>query len=370
MTHLKKGKKMKKSFLALAVLGAFAGAAQAQSNVTLYGIVDAGINYDNGGSAAGKTWRLQSGQQSGSRVGFKGTEDLGGGLSAIFTLESGFNTDDGTMGQGGRLFGRQAWVGLNSQSLGTIKLGRQQTPLYYAADAVDPFHINQAGNLQAAFGYGLYLRDPLSRSDNTISYTTPNFAGATATVSYGFGEVAGSFSSNRNVNGAISYVNGPINLQLVYDRATAPSLALAGNQAADFAGFFGVAATPAPALDVRTSFLGGTYDFSVAKLHLAFADTRADLGGASIKDRNYLVGVSAPVGGAGSVQASWIRNDLRDVPSGVSNQYAVGYTYAVSKRTNFYTSAGYTRNNSGVRLNAAIPGDSDRTFQFGVRHIF
>jgi predicted porin len=366
---LKKGNKMKKSFLALAVLGAFAGAASAQTNLTIYGIVDAGVNYDNGGSAAGKTWRLQSGQQSGSRLGFKGTEDLGGGLSAIFTLENGFNTDDGTLGQGGRFFGRQAWVGLNG-GFGSVKLGRQQTPLYYAADAIDPFHINQAGNLQAAFGYGLYLRDPLSRSDNTISYTTPSFSGATATVAYSFGETAGSFSSNRNAVGAISYVNGPINVQLVYDKATAPSVALAGNQPADFARFFGVAATPSPALDVRTGFLGATYDFSVAKVHLAFADTRSDLGGASIKDRNYLVGVSAPVGGAGSVQASWIRNDLRDVASGVSNQYAIGYTHALSKRTNFYTSAGYTKNDAGVRLNAANLGDSDRTFQFGVRHMF
>jgi predicted porin len=369
MIHLKKGKKMKKSFLALAVLGAFAGAAQAQSNVTLYGVVDAGINYDNGGSAAGKTWRLQSGQQSGSRVGFKGMEDLGGGMSAIFTLESGFNTDDGTMGQGGRLFGRQAWVGLKS-GFGTIKLGRQQTPLYYAADAVDPFHINQAGNLQAAFGYGLYLRDPLSRSDNTISYTSPDFAGATATVSYSFGEAAGSFSANRNWNAALSYVNGPINVQFVYDRASAPSLALAGNQVADFATLLGVPATPAPALNVRTGFLGATYDFNMAKVHFAYADTRSDTGGPSLTDRNYMLGVSAPVGGAGSVQASWIRNNFRDQSAGLSNQYAIGYTYAVSKRTNFYTSAGYTKNDSRVRLNAANLGDSDRTFQFGVRHMF
>lgn len=361
---------MKKSLLALAVLGAFSGAASAQTSITIYGIVDAGINYDNGGSTAGRTWRLQSGQQSGSRLGFKGTEALGGGLSGIFTLESGFNVDNGAAAQGGRLFGRQAWVGLTSGNLGTIKLGRQQTPLYYAADAIDPFRINQAGNLQAAFGYGLYLLDPLSRSDNAISYTTPDFNGLTGTVSYSFGETPGNFSANRNWNAAVSYVNGPINLQVVYDKAIAPSLTLTGNQAGDFARFFGVAATPTPAIDARTAFVGGIYDFGVAKAHLAYADTRSDLGGGSLKDRNYLVGVSAPVGTAGSVQASWIRNDVRDVSSGVSNQYAIGYTHALSKRTNFYTSAGYTRNDDNVRLNAAAPGDSDRTFQLGVRHMF
>lgn len=361
---------MKKSLLALAILSAFSGAASAQTSTTIYGIVDAGINFDNGGSTAGRTWRLQSGQQSGSRLGFKGTEALGGGLSGIFTLESGFGVDTGTSLQGGRLFGRQAWVGLTSNNLGTIKLGRQQTPLYYAADTIDPFRINQAGNLQAAFGYGLYLLDPLARSDNTISYTTPDFSGFTGTVSYGFGETPGNFSANRNWNAAVSYVNGPINVQVVYDKALAPALTLTGNQAADFAGFFGIAPTPTPAIDVKTAFVGGTYDFGVAKAHLAFADTRAELGGASLKDRNYLVGVSAPVGAAGSVQASWIRNDLRDLSSGASNQYAIGYTHALSKRTNLYTSAGYTRNDDNVRLNAAAAGDSDRTFQLGVRHLF
>lgn len=360
---------MKKTILALAVLGAFTGAASAQSSITIYGIVDAGINYDNGGSTNGKLWRLQSGQQSGSRLGFKGTEDLGGGLNAIFTLENGFNTDNGTLGQGNRLFGRQAWVGLSSNSLGSIKLGRQQTALYFAADAIDPFHINQAGNLQAAFGYGLYLIDPLSRADNTLSYATPNFNGFSGSVAYSFGEIAGSFSSGRNVNGAASYVNGPINVQLVYDKATAPAVNITpgSNLAADISSFTGLAT---PALDVRTAFLGGTYDFGVAKAHLAFADTRLESAGPSIKDRNYLVGVSVPVGAAGSFQASWIRNDLRDIPEGISNQYAIGYTHSLSKRTNFYTSAGYTRNDSGVRLNAADLGGSDRTFQFGVRHLF
>jgi predicted porin len=361
---------MKKSLLAMAILSAFTGAAFAQTNVTIYGVVDAGINFDNGGSVGGRNWRLQSGQQSGSRLGFKGTEDLGGGLSAIFTVESGFNADTGNSAQGGRLFGRQAWVGLNSNRLGTLKLGRQQTPLYYATDIIDPFRINQAGNLAAAFGYGLYLLDPLSRSDNAITYTTPNFNGFSGSLLYAFGETAGAFSANRNWSAAGSYVNGPINIQVVYDKATAPSITLTTNQAADFARFLTVAPSPAPAIDVKTTFVGGTYDFGVAKAHLAYGDTRSELGGSSQKDHNYLVGVSAPVGGAGTVQASWIRNDFKDINEGASNQYAIGYTHALSKRTNIYTSAGYTKNDSNVRLNAASLGESDRTFQLGVRHLF
>ena len=357
---------MKKLVFALAAIPA-AAIVHAQSNVTIYGVVDAGINYDNGGSAAGKAWKLSSGQQNGSRLGFKGTEDLGGGLSAAFTLENGFNADDGTLGQSGRLFGRQAWVGLNG-GFGSVKLGRQQTALYYAAQIVDPFGINQAGNLQKAFGYGVYALDPLARADNTISYATPNFSGFTGSVAYSFGEQAGNFSGNRNVGLGLSYVNGPVNVQFAYDKVNASGIALTGNLLADANSFLGTTGTPA--LDVKTSFLGGTYDFGVAKLHLAFADTKADATTASIKDRNYLIGASAPVGASGKVLASWIRNDFRDFSSAKSDQYAVGYTYALSKRTSLYSSAAYTKNDSGVRLNAATLGDSDRTFQVGVTHLF
>src|ERR1700688_4160657 len=129
---------MKKTLLALAVLGASAGVASAQqSNVTIYGIVDAGVAYKNDGNPAGNTLSLESGQQNSSRLGFKGTEDLGGGLSAIFTLENGFNVDNGTLGNTSRLFGRQAWVSLNG-GFGSAKLGRQEAALYYALSEADP----------------------------------------------------------------------------------------------------------------------------------------------------------------------------------------------------------------------------------------
>ncbi|WP_194722578.1 porin, partial [Noviherbaspirillum malthae] len=134
---------MKKSLIALAVLGTVAGASFAQTNVTVYGVADAGLaRIDNGRV---NTTALQSGQQSGSRIGFRGTEDLGGGLSAIFTLENGFNIDDGTLGQGGRLFGRQAFVGLQG-GFGAVKLGRQYNPIRTAVENIDPFGLGLAGN--------------------------------------------------------------------------------------------------------------------------------------------------------------------------------------------------------------------------------
>jgi predicted porin len=143
---------MKKMILAAALAAAFSSAAYAQTNVTMYGIVDAGIAYKKNGNPAGNTVSMESGQQSGSRLGFKGREDLGGGLAAIFTLESGFNIDDGKLGQGGRLFGRQAWVGM-SGGFGSVKLGRQLTSLYTALDQKDPFQKNLAGKAQKVLGY-------------------------------------------------------------------------------------------------------------------------------------------------------------------------------------------------------------------------
>jgi predicted porin len=365
---------MKKSILALAVLGAITGAASAQTNVTIYGIVDAAVQYRNDGNPAGKTWTLESGQQSGSRLGFKGTEDLGGGLSAIFTLENGFNVDNGTLGQGGRLFGRQAWVGLNSTSIGAIKLGRQLTPLYTSLDQIDPFRINMAGNAQRIFGDGLYAADPLSRTDNTLTYTTPNFAGFTATAGWAFGEQAGAFSNNRSILLGANYLNGPVNVQFAFQKSNVLAGATGTGAllpaASPFNGAPALGITAAAPADLKTYFLGGTYDFGVAKAHLAYADTTADVGTASRKDRNWLVGASAPIGAAGTVLASWIRNDNRDIAAGKSNQYALGYTHALSKRTNLYTSLSYLKNDNGVALNAFAPGENTRIFNVGVRHQF
>jgi predicted porin len=353
---------MKTKLLTLALLLSVSGSATAQTGLTIYGIVDAAIAYDKGVSAADKSWRLQSGQQSGSRLGFRGTEDLGGGLAAVFTLENGFNVDDGTLGQSTstvtRLFGRQAWVGLNG-GFGSVRMGRQLTPLYNALLIVDPFAINLAGNAQRIFGSGLYLVDPFSRTDNTLSYTTRDFGGFTGQVGYGFGEQPGSISAGRQAALGLAYVNGPINLQFAYqdsNDATLPASAAP----------LGVGAA-----DLRTAFIGGTYDFGVAKAHLAFADSKveATATGTESDDRNWLLGVSAGAG-TGTVLASYIHNDAKDVPEGGTNQYAIGYTHPLSKRTNLYTSYSYTKNDSGVRLNAFRNGENGRIFNLGVRHQF
>ncbi len=341
---------MKKSLLALAVLGAFAGTAFAQTNVTVYGLVDAGLTFQGGGANGSET-KLATGVQSGNRLGFKGTEDLGGGLKANFQLESGFTIDDGVSGQGGRLFGRQAWVGL-SGGFGAVGLGRQYTPLFIAVDSIDPFGTGLAGattNLMYVGGV---------RANNAITYSTPAMGGFSANLLYGLGEVAGDNAANRNLGISVGYANGPVSAVLAYE-----SQADATNTNKN-----------------KATFLGGTYDFGVAKLHAAYETEKLDIAGADFRD--YMLGVSAPLG-AGTIMASYIqKKDRVDGSDAGGKQFAIGYTYALSKRTNLYTSFAQINNDSagqntvcdatncGGPTTAPNPGENSRAFNVGIRHKF
>jgi predicted porin len=168
---------MNKSTSALALMSVLSAGALAQSNVTIYGIVDAGLVRESGG-VAGSVNNLSSGVASGSRIGFKGKEDLGGGLTAVFQIENGFNVDTGAAGQSGLLFGRQAFVGLTGK-FGAVTLGRQYTPYYKTLrDVGDPFGAvslaGRAGNLFATN----------TRTDNMVEYVSPSFAGMRADLAY------------------------------------------------------------------------------------------------------------------------------------------------------------------------------------------
>ena len=336
---------MKKSLLALSVLAAVAGTASAQTSVSIYGVVDAGISYsDNGAATNSKTWALGSGQQSGSRLGFKGSENLGGGLSAIFTLENGFNVDDGTQGQG-RLFGRQAFVGL-SGGFGSVKLGRQNNPIRASAEAIDPFALGLAGDIKRVFNvYG-------ERADNTINYSTPNLSGFSGQVAYSFGEVAGSTSAGRQLGLSGNYANGPIFLTLAYHNQDKSTDAIANKGSA------------------KSTLLGGTYNFGVAKLHGGFAWNKGDTGTVdNVDSRDWMLGVSAPVAG-GTVLASYIQHKDKLVNDADAKQWALGYTYDLSKRTNLYTSYAKVNNDAKSKIVSTVAGGSASTFNVGIRHKF
>jgi len=337
----------RKKLVTAAALATLAGAASAQTSVTLYGVVDLGLEQTRL-SPGGSTLRLSSGIQSGSRWGLKGTEDLGSGLSAAFQLEAGFDASTGATGQGGLAFGRQAWVGLNG-GLGSLKLGRQYVPLFLAQDTIDPFGTGLVGD---GSGMAAVFRAYGVRMNNTINYSTPNLGGLSAEFAYGAGEMPGSNSLGRQWGAAATYDKGPLTLVAAYHTQ---NLVAAGADAGDSRGFL----------------VGGAFDLKAAKLHAAFADNRDDnaAGAGTGRGRDYMLGVSAPVGPV-SLMASFIRHNDRMVANADADFWAIGATYALSKRTNLYSSYSTVRNEAAGATGSGAAGVDISWINIGIRHRF
>lgn len=211
-------KKIALSTLSLALLGA-AGAAQAQSSVTLYGVIDNSLTYVHHASGSQNLWALgntSGGDLAGSRWGLKGQEDLGGGLAAIFQLENGFDPSNGRLGQGNREFGRQAFVGLTSQTYGTLTLGRQYDPVVDLVQAITAD--NYFGSAFSTPG-DVDNYDNSSRTSNAIKYLSPTYAGFQFEAMYALGGVAGSTGSGQTWSLAAAYNNGPLGLAAGYFKA-------------------------------------------------------------------------------------------------------------------------------------------------------
>ncbi|WP_322107315.1 porin [Paraburkholderia sp. J41] len=200
---------MKKTLMVAALTGVFATAAHAQSSVTLYGLIDAGITYANN-SGGHSLWKASSGTVNGSRWGLRGSEDLGGGLKAIFTLEDGFNIDNGSLGQSGRMFGRQAFVGLASNQYGAVTLGRQYDSV---VDYLAPLSNTgtQYGGTIAAHPYDNDNLNNSVRFNNTIKYSSVNYAGFKFGGTYSFSN-SSQFANNRAYSFGASYNWGGLNV--------------------------------------------------------------------------------------------------------------------------------------------------------------
>lgn len=215
---------MKKSLLAAAVLSTLYGFAHAQSSVTLYGLIDEGLDYTN--NVGGKhLYELQSGYAQGSRWGLKGTEDLGGGLAAVFQIENGFNVNNGKLGQGGLEFGRQAYVGLSKSGVGTLTFGRQYDSLvdYLAQTTANG---NWAGYL-LSHPYDNDNTDNSFRVNNTVKYASPDFAGFQFGGTYSFSNSTG-FANNRQYSVGGQYSHGGLLLAAAYLQADNPSATSGG----------------------------------------------------------------------------------------------------------------------------------------------
>ena len=364
---------MKKSLIALAVLAA-SGAAMAQSSVTLYGVADAAVTYVNGLD----NWTgLNSGANKTSRLGFRGVEDLGGGLKANFVLEGGFNLDAGDGKSGGATdsgfqFKRQSTVGL-AGNFGEVRLGRELTAAYNATARYDVFGSvgiarsqlwEDGKNLDTTTFADPYYYTTNQRVSNAITYVSPDFSGFKVAANYGFGEIAGENRDGRYFGGGLTYDNGPLSLGLGAERLNK------GN---------GAAMQAQSSHDLTAWSLGGSYDLGVAKLLAGYRQSTAKdvLGLGDLKNRGYMLAVTAPVG-PGLVRAAYNRYEAKfDGEKGVTDQFGLGYVYNLSKRTSVYGTYAYIKNKDDNALNLSVNSSggvksngSQQAVQVGITHAF
>jgi len=345
--------RFKQLLLATALAGACAAPALAQTNVTVSGLVDAYAGTMRMAGDPGSTAAVNSGGMTTSWIGFKGSEDLGGGLKANFALTTFLQVDNGAQGRfpGDPLFSRDANIGL-SGSFGTVTLGRGLAPNFLPSILFNPF-----GDSFAFAPLILHMNVPLFNGSNwnktitdtgwsnEIIYTTPSMSGLTANLHYQFGEQAGATGKN-NFGGNLLYFNGPLSLTAFYENAQINN------------------PVPAPQDRSKTWFVGGAYDFSVVKLFATYQKTSIDHDVSATVDQDYKtwsLGLSAPVG-QGSVLASFAQTK-EDIAGSdrKRNTASIGYDYNLSKRTDVYA----------IYMNDRITDQSNgNSFGVGIRHRF
>ena len=329
---------MKKSLLALAVLGAFAGAASAQSSVTIYGSLDMSVAKSNGGTApnpgapGSKAWTVQ--QSNGSRLGFRGNEDLGGGLSAQFQIEHRFNPDTGAISNPNSFWNGRSFVQLTNASMGSVYLGRDYTPAFWPAVKSDPFGWDGVGQIGTA-SYANYLTPDVTgsgvRASNTVGFKSASFGGLTVQGAVGLSEASG---LGRNNGFNVEYAGGPLYAALGYEKVTKGSND--GNGLVNFALH---------------------YNLGFVKLMGYYAQSKTALG--ADKNKVFSLGATAPLG-SGLVKAMYYRVDPQG-PNNNRSKIGLGYDYALSKRTGLYADVGVARGDNVTNNNA---------YAFGVKHTF
>lgn len=366
---------MKKSSMLLLAAGlTTGGAAFAQSTVTIYGIVDTSIRYLSNDNARGDSnVRVDNGAIANSRIGFKGTEDLGGGLKAMFQLENGFSSDTGALSTANTLFSRQSWVGLQG-NFGKVRIGRQNTPLFdLLADHFDPLTV---GNYES--NSWLPAAASLVRNSNMVRYDN-DFGPVSVGVSYAFGETAGSNRSNSQFSSALRYTAGAFavggGFQQTNDNANNKDTAY--NLSASYN--FGLVKLFGGYFNIKDST--GTTAAYMAANTWSTAGTLGGLKGAQRKDTGYFFGTSYQASTALTLTGAFYYDKSKNVQyTGLGNvgdgkRYTVaGWAeYALSKRTQLYTTVDYNKAKDGAvyELTTGPTGkNSLTTVGVGIRHIF
>ncbi|NIE87101.1 MULTISPECIES: porin [Burkholderia] len=345
------------SLLALPAIASLAtGVAHAQSTVTLYGIVDAGIAYVHnaqGANGANQSTlvKFNSGNMSGSRWGLRGTEDLGGGLAAIFQLENGFNVGTGALGQGGREFGRKSIVGLSSKTWGTVTLGRQYDPI---VDLVQG--LTEDGPFGGTFATpgDLDNYDNSLRVSNSVKYTSPLIAGLQFEALYALGGVAGQTGNGQTYSFGASYANGPLSLGAGFFSANGGNTVATGATSRTWTStsdtLFNTVVNSgfASAKSIQIVRAGAQYVLGAATFGLAYSNTQ--YAGDSLSTFRSTAKFNSGSGffnyrftPALNTGVGYSYTSLTGPASAHYNQVNIGAVYSLSKRTDLYALAGYQK---------------------------
>lgn len=342
----------------LALLLAATSLAQAQSSVTVFGVVDANVRTVKNDALTEKS--VSAGGANTSRLGLRGTEDLGDGLKAGFWLESGIAPDTGNtsedLGKGGRFWNRRSTVSLASATLGEVRIGRDFTPTYNGYTGYDAFGSNGVGAVDKFFatslGAGNPAIDTAIRSDKLVSYFAPAVLGGV------YGQLSAApgegVSGKRYVGGRLGYAAGPLDVSATYGETR-------------------VTANANGATTFKVANLGASYDFGAAKLLGILGESRYD----NLKRDVLEVGALVPVG-AGVIRASYVKVDAKGgaIAADDAHQLALGYVHNLSRRTALYTTAARVSNKGAAKFAVASApaltagGKTSTGYEAGIRHSF
>lgn len=370
---------MKKTLIALAALAA-TGAVMAQSSVTIYGVVDQAVTRTSNSNGGGSNTGLTSGANVTNRLGFRGTEDLGGGLKAKFQIETNLAADAPSATTIGD---RGAWVAIASDSMGEVRLGREYNNAFWNPISFSAWGTNGVGATifhaarGAYFGTGTgiggagagagfvgtsHSSDPYIWNNNSISYILPgNLGGVYGSIQYAFDEQAAAGNSlGQNTNMRIGYKAGALDVALGYG-------AVDGQAAIN---------------DVKSLNIGASYDFGVVKVMAVWNEDKqkdAATGAAESKLSGYEIGAVMPMG-PGRLRAAYGTVKLDDLNPATANlkanKFAIGYVYPMSKRTSVYTSYARVSNKNGAAFRLAPAGTAgtgnftSSGIDFGISHTF
>ena len=362
--------KTTQSLIAIAALFAVAGASaqsassssSSSSSVTLFGVADVSIAHLK--SDTNKVTGLSSGGVSSSRLGFRGVEDLGGGLKAGFWLEGGIPVDNG--GSGFK-FDRRSTISLMG-GFGEVRLGRDKTPAYLNIETFDPFGDVGVGAVNGANligGTSVAVGTPEGsghkRVSNSINYILPKMGGFYGQLQYGFGEKPDGIANDRLGSSAavrLGYQSGPLNVAAAYGTTRG--------------------GTEAKGVDYKAWNVGAAYNFGMIKPMAQFATERGSANNQRVD--MYLIGATVPLG-AGELRAAYSQISTKRVNDADTQRFAIGYGYNLSKRTQLYAALAHIKNDKNAKRGFGVSsssltgptiaaGDKATGYEFGIRHTF